>query len=166
MGGFAAIAYFFESGKLKQFICQLDFRAAPGIPADSRAVFAYANSNSKLLNLTREIAERRGLEFKAIDSESAWLHEQIKLLEIKTIRELDGYVKQYGPVATKLTDYMSPQGSIDTGFLLGRILEIVVIKRGGIDALRNFSKSLQFSSRGSQWEEEIFAAYEQINELN
>lgn len=127
-------------------------------------MFAYENGNPKLLRLTREITERRGLEFRATDSESAWLHEQIKLLEIKTIRELDGYVGKYGPLATKLTDYMSPQGSIDTGFLLGRILEIVVIKRGGIDALRDFESSLQLSSGGPHWANEIYVEYEQISE--
>ena len=99
---------------------------------------------------------------RSIDSESAWLNEQVHVLDIKTVRELDALVKKHAAVASRLTDYRSPQNPIDSGFIIGAVLELVAIERGGKEGLRRFFDSLKYSSRGSTLSDEVFREYEQV----
>lgn len=110
------------------------------------------------------MAERRGLEMRRIDGESAWLNEQVQVLGIKTVRELDDLVKKHGPVAARLADYMAPKQPIDSGFVIGRVLEAVAIERGGKEGLRSFCTSLKYSTGDTGWAEEIYHAYQQIKQ--
>jgi hypothetical protein len=131
LGGLAALMYFQDKWTPDWLTRFKGSVQAPAIPIDQRAVFAYASSHPRPIQLARSIAERRGLEFRSIDSESVWLLEQIQVLGIKTIRELDQLVKQHATVASRVSDYMTPKQPIDTGFILGRVLEVVAITRGG-----------------------------------
>ena len=162
LGGIAALMYF-QDRWTPDWLTRLKSSVrAPAIPVDPRALFAYASSHPRPLKLARAIAQRRGLEFRPVDSESVWLIEQIEVLGIKTIRELDQLVKQHATVALRLSDYMTPQQPIDTGFVLGRVLEVVAITRGGKEGLLRFCTSLRYSSGGSGWANEIFSAYQQV----
>ncbi len=162
LGGVAAVMYFWEKRNPGWLSEIKSLGRAPAIPLDSGALFAYANSHPRPLNLTRAIAERRGLKLQSIDSESAWLNEQVQVLGIKTVRELEALVKKHGSVASRLTDYRSPQQPIDSGFIIGAVLEVVVMERGGKEGLRRFFDSLKYSSRESTLADEIFREYEQI----
>ena len=99
---------------------------------------------------------------RPIDSESAWLNEKIAKLKIQTVRELDLYVVKYGDAAAALTNYVTPQGPIDNGFLLGKVVDIVAIERGGLEGIRELNEGLKFSSGGRAWADEMFEAYHQI----
>lgn len=164
LGGVAAIWFFWEKAKTKKGIGRFLFSRAPAIPLEPRALFAYANGSERLHALTGGVAEKRGFEVEPIDGESAWLNEKIGKLDIRTIRELDAYVRKFGESAVKLTDYVSPQGPIDSGFILGLVLEIVAIERGGREGVREFHRDLQFSGGGQGWADEMFEAYQQIKE--
>jgi len=162
LGGIAALMYFWEKRNPGWLSRLRGLRRAPPIPLNPGSLFAYANSHHRPLALTRAIAERRGLKLRSIDSESAWLNEQIQALGIKTVRELDSLVKKHAVVASRLTDYRSPQHPIDSGFILGAVLEVAVMERGGREGLRRFFDSLKYSSRGSSFADEVFHEYEQI----
>ncbi len=162
LGGVAAVVYFWEKRNPGWLSHVKSLARAPASPLDPGTLFAYANSHPRPLGLTRTIAERRGLKLQSIDSESAWLNEQIQILGIKTVRELDGLVKKHASVASRLTDYSSPQQPIDSGFIIGAILEVVAIERGGKEGLRRFFDSLKYSSRGSALADEKFRQYKQI----
>jgi hypothetical protein len=162
LGGVAAVVYFWEKRNPRWLLHVKSLARAPDTPLDPSSLFAYANTHPRLLGLTRRIAECRGLKLQSIDSESAWLNEQIQILGIKTVRELDGLVKKHASVASRLTDYSSPLQPIDSGFIIGAILEIVAIERGGKEKLQRFFDSLKYSSCGSALADEIFRQYEQI----
>ena len=135
---------------------------APETPIGAASLFAYANAHSSPLDLIHAIAQRRGLEVRCIDTETAWLNEQVEALKIKTIRELDSLVKEHAAIASRLCDYLSPEGPVDAGFVLARVLEIVAIERGGKQGLVSFCTSLKYSSGGAGWAAQIFNAYEEI----
>lgn len=162
LGGVAAVWFFWEKADSAKGIGRLSFSRAPAIPLEPRSLFAYANGSERLHSLTRKVAEKRGLKVEPIDGESASLNEKLEKLQIKTVRELDSYVRKFGESAVKLTDYIAPQGSIDNGFMLGMLLEIVAIHRGGKEGLREFHRDLRFSSGGDGWADEMFEAYGQI----
>jgi hypothetical protein len=162
LGGVAAVMYFWDKRNPGWPSQVKSLRRAPAIPLNSGSLFAYANSHPRPLSLTRRIAERRGLRLQSIDSESAWLNEQVQVLDIKTVRELDALVKKHASVASRLTDYRSPQHPIDSGFIIGAVLELVAIERGGKEGLGRFFDSLKYSSRGSTLSDEVFREYEQV----
>jgi hypothetical protein len=160
LGGMAAVWFFWD--KLPGLVRLPSLRRAPAIPIDRRSLFAYANGSERLHSLTRRVAEKRGFEVQHIDGESAWLNEKIAKLGVKTIRELDAYVRKFGEAALKLTDYVTPQGPIDTGFILGMVLEIVAIERGGREGVREFNTGLKYSSGGHSWADEMYDAYQRV----
>ncbi len=162
LGGAAAVWFFWEKARSRKGISRLSFFREPAILLEPRSLFAYANGSERLHSLTRRVAEKRGFEVEPIDSESAWLNEKLRKLEVATIREVDLYVRKFGEAAVKLTDYVTPQGAIDTGFILGMVLEIVAIDRGGKEGVRAFHRDLQFSGGGQGWADEMFEAYQQI----
>ena len=164
LGGIAALMYFWEKKNPGWLSRIKGYERAPAVPIDPSSLFAYVSSHPRPLALAQSIAERRGLEMRSIDSESAWLNEQVQVLGIKTIRELDDLVKQYGQVAVRLADYMTPKQPIDSGFVLGRVLEVVAIERGGKEGFRGFCTSLKHSTGGTGWAEEIHHAYQQIKQ--
>lgn len=162
LGGIAAIFFFWEKISSAQLLNRFRNKSAHPIPIDKRSVFAYVNGSERLSVLTQEIATRRGLELRNIDSQSIWLHEQIEKLEINTIRELDSYVKKYGAKAVLLSNYLTPKAEIDPGFVLGRVFHIIAIERGGHEGLREFLSNLKFSSGGRQVADEVYQSYVQI----
>jgi hypothetical protein len=163
LGGIAALMYFWEKRQPGWLSRLRNLGRTPAIPIDPSSVFAYANGHPRPIRLVRAIAERRGLPVRDIDGESAWLNEQIQVLGIKTTRELDAYVKRHGYDAVRLADYLTPKQPIDTGFLLGLVLELVAIERGGKEGLRCFYSSLKYSTRGTQYADEIYHVFEQIS---
>lgn len=164
LGGVAAIWFFLEKAGSEKGMGPFSFFPEPAIPLEPRSLFAYANGSKRLHALTRRVAEKRGLKVEPIDGDSAWLNEKVTKLEIGTVRELDAYVRKFGEAAVKLTDYVTPQGSIDTGFILGMLLEIVAIERGGKEGVRELHRDVQFSGGGQGWADEMFEAYQQIKE--
>ncbi len=164
IGGLAAIGYFWEKISIPGLIRRFKREKARAIQADSAAIFAYGNANARLTSLTKRIAERRGYEIGALDSESAWLKERIKQMNVSTIRELDEYVIKYGELVVRLSDYQSLEGKIDTGIVLSNVLDIVLMERLGLEGFQGFNESLTYSSGGAGWAKEIFHAYEQIKE--
>jgi hypothetical protein len=161
LGGAAALAYFWDKKKPGWFLQTWRSRA-PAIPISPSSVFAYANGHPRPIGIVREIAERRGLQVGHIDGQSVWLNEQLEFLNIKTIRELDELVRKHAKAASRLADYITPEHSIDTGFVLARVLELVAIERSGKEGLRRFCTSLKYSSGGTGWADEIYHAFEQI----
>jgi len=162
LGGISAIWFFWDKVKHKQPFRWSSLRRSPPIPLDPRSLFAYANGSERLHALTRKVASIRGFELRQIDGESAWLNEKIAKLQIPTVRDLDFYVMKYGDAAVKLTNYVTPQGPIDNGFLLGMVIDIVAIERGGQEGIRELNEGLKFSSGGRAWADEMFEAYQQI----
>ena len=162
LGGIAALFFFWEKISPKQLMNRFRNKSVPSTPIDKKSVFAYVNGNERLSALTKEIAARRSLKIRNIDSQSAWLHEQIEKLEIKTIYELDLYVNKYGDKAALLSNYLTPEAEIDAGFVLGRILHIISIERGGHEGLREFLSGLQYSSGGQHLADEMYKSYLQI----
>lgn len=162
LGGLAALAYFWE--RRTHWIGSWIERArrAPAVPMSPASLFAYAGAHHRSLSLTRMIAERRGFQVRHIDSESAWLNEQVNALGIVTVRELDGLVRRHGKVASRMTDYLAPESrAIDSGLLLGCVLEAEAIQRGGANGLRAFLGSLRYTSGGPAVAQAILKAYEQ-----
>jgi len=162
LGGITAIWFIWEKRSiLKNYIFEKYYRA-PNIPLNSSTLFAYANGSSRLRSLTNDLAIKRGFELRNIDSESAWLNEKVSKLEIKTIRELDSYVKKYGDSALKLTDYVTPEGKIDAGLILWMVLEIISIESDGQKGIRELNRDLKHSTGGNKWADEIYNAYRNI----
>jgi len=162
LGGIAAVMYFWEKRNLGWLSHLKQSRLAPAIPLDPSSLCAYASSHHRPLSLTRAIAQRRGLEVRSFDSESAWLDEQVKGLGLKTVRELDGLIKRYGHVASCLTDYSVPQQPIDSDFIIAAVFEIVVMERDGKEGLQRFSTALKYSHRDADLADELFHQYGKI----
>jgi hypothetical protein len=139
-----------------------DYPAALPIPMSSAALCAYANGHPRPIDLIHAIGRRRRIEVARFDPESAYLNEQIAALKIKTVQELDELVSKHASVATRLCDYLSPQGSIDAGFILSRVLDVVAIERAGKAGLTHFHESLRYSTGGAHYAEEIYKYYEEI----
>lgn len=162
LGGVAALLYFWERRThwIGSWIERS--RRAPAVQVTPASLFAYAGAHHRPLSLTRTIAERRGFQVRIIDSESAWLNEQVNALGIKTVRELDVLVRRHGKVASRMTDYLAPESRvIDSGLLLGCVLKAEAIRRGGADGLRAFLGALRYSSGGTAFADAILEAYEQ-----
>lgn len=162
LGGVSAIWFFWDKLKLMQLFRWTSLRRFPAIPLDRRSLFAYANGSERLHALTRKVAATRGFEVRPIDGESAWLNEKIAKMQIPTVRDLDSYVMKYGDAAAALTNYVTPQGPIDNGFVLGMVVDIMAIERGGQEGIRELNDGLKFSSGGRAWADEMFEAYHQI----
>src|SRR3990167_1714140 len=162
LGGVAAVGYFWEKISLRELAARFLRAKAPAIPAESAAIFDYGNADQRLITLTKKIAERRGYEISNFDSQSAWLKEKIKKMGVSTIRELDGYVKKYGDLAVRLSDYHALEGKIDTGMVLSDVLDIVLMERLGLEEFKAFHESLQYSSGGAMWAKSMYDAYQQI----
>lgn len=139
-----------------------EYPAAPPTPMSPAALIAYANGHPRPNDLIHEIGKRRRIPVEPLDSESAYLNEQVAALEIKTIRELDDLVRRYASVATRLSDYLSPQGSIDAGFILSRVLDVTAIERGGKAELIRFHESLRYSTGGARFAADMYKYYEEI----
>ena len=118
----------------------------PDTPRTPESVFAYLQGNARLLDLTEQLITRRKLDKRKVTSGIAWLDERLDVLGVKTIRELDRFVEQYGEAAGRLSNYFSPQGPIDSSFLLGYVLDIVVIEQAGLEGLRTHNELLRKSS--------------------
>jgi hypothetical protein len=126
------------------------------------SLFAYANAHPRPNALIREIATRRELVVRGMDPECAYLNEQIAALHIKTIRDLDELVARHSGVATRISDYLQPEGPIDVAFILTLVLDVSVIEQGGLSQFIEYREALRFSSGGKSWAEEIFKYYTEV----
>jgi hypothetical protein len=162
LGGGAALIYFWEKFRPGRLSRIKFVRRPPAVPIDAASLSAYAYSHPRPLGLAREIARRRRFKWKETSTGSAWLVEQVQALGIRTVRELDSLVKKHASTASRLSDYLTPQQPIDSCFVLGRVIEVVALERGGEDELRRLLGSLKYSSVDSGYVKEIVAAYQQI----
>jgi hypothetical protein len=80
------------------------------LPLSPGSLFAYMNGHPRLNDLIHSIAARRRLAVRAIDSESAYLNEQIAALRLGTVRELDALVAKHAGMAERMSDYLRPEG--------------------------------------------------------
>jgi hypothetical protein len=97
-----------------------------------------------------------------MDPECAYLNEQVAALHIETIRELDELVARHSGVASRISDYLRPEGPIDVAFILSLVLDVAVIEQGGLSKLIKYREALRFSSGGRWWAEEIFKYYTEV----
>ena len=98
-----------------------------------------------------------------MDPESAYLNEQVRALGIGTIRELDDLVARHAEVASRISDYLRPEGSISVGFLLTLVLDVTAIERSGLSSLIAYREGLRFASGGKSWAEAIFKYYTEVS---
>ena len=135
---------------------------ASAAPVSAGALFAYASAHPRPLDLIHALAKRRHLEVAAMDGEAISLEEKVKALGIATIRELDDLLRIHGEASSRLCDYLRPEGAVDSGFILGRLFEVVAIERGGEAGIVSFCESLKFSTGGASWAKEIYRYYQEV----
>lgn len=111
------------------------YEAPPPIPMSPAGLFAYANGHSRPNDLLQAFGTRRRLRVCAIDSESAYLNEQIAVLQIKTVRDLDEVIARHAAIALRVSDYIRPEEPVDVAFLISLVLDLVAIDRGGLRGL-------------------------------
>lgn len=138
------------------------YTPAPTVPMSAGSLFAYANGHPRPNDLLHAIAKRRSLEVSTMDSECAYLNEQVAALHIQTVRELDDLVARHAGVASRISDYLRPEGPVDVAFVLTLVLDIAVIEEGGLSRFIEYREALRFSSGGKWWAQEIFKYYTEI----
>lgn len=136
-----------------------EYEPSSAVPMSRATLFAYLNGHRRPIELLRNLASRRGLKTRPVDPESAYLNEQVNTLKVKTVRELDDILVRHWPLADKLSDYMQPEGAIDTGFIISLVLDIETIEARGLEGFVAYREGLRFSTGGRRWAEEIFGYY-------
>jgi transcriptional regulator with XRE-family HTH domain len=140
-----------------------EYERAPEIPMSPASLFAYANAHARPRDFIHAFAERRRLRVCPIDSESAYLNEQLRGAHIKTVRQLDQLIERHGPGSLRVSDYLQPEEPVDVGFLISLVLDLAVLEERGLSGLIEYRESLRLSSGGKAWAKDIFQYHIEVS---
>lgn len=163
LGGLSATLYFHEKLGIRS-LATLKRRVfgAPKAPINPSSLSAYVHTNPQSRDLDKLIAEDFGLLLKPSDSDWQFLYEQTQVLGLRTIHQLDRLVAKHQRNARLLARNFRPSENIEFSHGLQLVLEIEAMERFGPDWYAKHLQSLQLTSTGQGYADDLWSYYQQV----